>query len=861
MSTEVLSKILAWSAGRPLWQRDALRVMLLEKESPSVEEYICHCLAEAGIEQEGLRELTPLEKEHIPGLLQEEQPVRLKAIRDLQNVNALHPKACLEFPDEGLFAIYGGNGSGKTGFGRLLRGTCTCSNAKVKVLGNAYLSENTPPEATIEYLKGDKDCRWQWASDTCQPDLQSVSFFDADCAPVYVKGKKVIAFIPFGIRALRDLADLCKEMKESLVTLRRDPTIVAIPQELKETEKAIWLGSLTGEEKEETIRTILDFGEEKKKRLSQVVRLLAEQNPEEKKAALRAKITRLKQFKTRLMGLQKALGDDTEEKLQNVLNELEGAEQAARLATDKAFQDSKVKGLGSASWRVLWEAAQEFVQFNYPGSEFPAGAEITHCVLCQQELGNQEGPVRNALRSLQEYAKGQAEKKRAETAKVLGEERKHIAALAINDHNDTALFQEIDGSLATLSTNFLNAAGQRAKSIISILDSRVFEKLPNLTPTPVDRFDVIISDLENELLEMSKAGTPEGRDKLIKEHQELKALQLLNSNIENVLRRVQELSYRIRLETAISMANSRPVSVLSRELADAHVTPEANRVFEKRLDELFQGRNLVQFAGEGVDRGNPCYAVTLKDAEQECAVCEIASEGEQRAIALAAFLAELDLSQNKSAVVFDDPVSSLDHYRRQVIANVIASLAKDRQVVVFTHDLYFQAQLLRACKDIDAPVRDIELRARGKSFGHVIEGSPMSLMNFKQRAEQIESQVKRAKEYYDKGENEVGDALACQAGSSMRKLAEHIVEHELFDGVVVRYDEAIHPTNKIISEHRLLNIAKEDLDVVNKLMNEYSKYVHDQSKETVTPPPDLDEILQNLLAVRVWKKSFNKKMN
>jgi len=41
------------------------------------------------------------------------------------------------------------------------------------------------------------------------------------------------------------------------------------------------------------------------------------------------------------------------------------------------------------------------------------------------------------------------------------------------------------------------------------------------------------------------------------------------------------------------------------------------------------------------------------------------SEGEFRAVALAAFFAELSQSQNKSAIVVDDPVSSLDHLHRE----------------------------------------------------------------------------------------------------------------------------------------------------------------------------------------------------
>ena len=71
----------------------------------------------------------------------------------------------------------------------------------------------------------------------------------------------------------------------------------------------------------------------------------------------------------------------------------------------------------------------------------------------------------------------------------------------------------------------------------------------------------------------------------------------------------------------------------------------------------------------------------------------VLSEGEQRAIALGSFLAELSLAGHTAAIVFDDPVSSLDHHRRQNVAKRLVQEAKARQVIVFTHDTSFLGQL------------------------------------------------------------------------------------------------------------------------------------------------------------------------
>ncbi len=78
---------------------------------------------------------------------------------------------------------------------------------------------------------------------------------------------------------------------------------------------------------------------------------------------------------------------------------------------------------------------------------------------------------------------------------------------------------------------------------------------------------------------------------------------------------------------------------------------------------------------------------------------EILSEGEQRAIALAGFLTEVNEVDTGHAIIFDDPVSSLDWDRRALIAERLAEEAKKRQVIIFTHDFSFALQLEKSAKD------------------------------------------------------------------------------------------------------------------------------------------------------------------
>jgi hypothetical protein len=72
----------------------------------------------------------------------------------------------------------------------------------------------------------------------------------------------------------------------------------------------------------------------------------------------------------------------------------------------------------------------------------------------------------------------------------------------------------------------------------------------------------------------------------------------------------------------------------------------------------------LEIARVGGRYGSPQYQVRLL-AKPDAKVLSVLSEGEQTCIALAAFLAEVATMDHCSALVFDDPVTSLDHRWRK----------------------------------------------------------------------------------------------------------------------------------------------------------------------------------------------------
>lgn len=58
-----------------------------------------------------------------------------------------------------------------------------------------------------------------------------------------------------------------------------------------------------------------------------------------------------------------------------------------------------------------------------------------------------------------------------------------------------------------------------------------------------------------------------------------------------------------------------------------------------------------------------------------------------------------DHRESSPGIVFDDPVSSLDHMHREAVAARLAEEGKYRQVIVLTHDIAFLFLLDQAARE------------------------------------------------------------------------------------------------------------------------------------------------------------------
>lgn len=209
---QALADILAWSEQRPLWQRDALR-RLLDSEHLSDEE-IASLMA---LCKDRTRPAAPLTADHIRMPVAGEPTVYLRAVRNALNINALAEGQRLSCLPNGVTIVYGDNGSGKSGYVRILKRVCRARGPDERIFKNIYTAPPGPQQAEIDFTVGGQDQTERWTNgEPFTPISSAVSVFDARTASIHVDETNDLAYTPFPIKLLERLVQTCRAVKTRL---------------------------------------------------------------------------------------------------------------------------------------------------------------------------------------------------------------------------------------------------------------------------------------------------------------------------------------------------------------------------------------------------------------------------------------------------------------------------------------------------------------------------------------------------------------------------------------------------------------------------------------------------------------------
>ncbi len=831
-----VNKLEAWFKERPKWMQDA--AYRLAKNGTindnDIKQLLVICNAEAACQKVDFNCLPSGSL----GFIDTPRLLRIKCIANVQGINALSPSKPLNFGETPLCIVYGRNGAGKSGYVRLIKHACGNRHAG-DLLGNIFVSDTQPQVADFTFIKDDQIKTSQWSGEPL-PELQGVEIYDTACGLVYVNEENEVAYEPWLLRFFTQLTNACTALSERIQKQIEEQVSKKpkFPDEFASTSAAKWYTNLTATTNSKDVDEQTAWKTEQNSELIEINKRLTEENPTAKATVLRRQKTLVLELKADLKEYYDSLSDDCCNSYLQAKANAEAKRKAADEDASKVFKKAPLTGVGSESWRLLWDAARLYSEeYAYKMTLFPNIAVDARCVLCQREL---DQVSRDRFTSFEAFVKSELQRL------ALGAEQnlqKSLESFAVSVTEETlAVKLEASGitdtSVKEMMTNFMTSLNERKQRCLA---SRSIAEIPEL---PAKHLLINLVQIARKYASQAriydKDAISENRPQLVLKAKELCARKWLNQQRKAIDSEISRLIDIQRLQKADRLTNTQALSKCKSTLADELITSAYIRRFQDELKHFKTAGIHVELKKTKAQIGRVYHRIYLKNQPKNIKTSDVLSEGEFRIISLAAFLADTEGRGTKTPFVFDDPISSLDHVYEEATASRLAELSQTRQVIVFTHRLSIVGYLEKYAKKHNIKT---ELRCLSRYLTGEIADLPIDLKKTDTAVNHLANErLAAARKALTQGDLAYEKEAKGLCGD-VRTLIERIVEMDLLNGILKRFSPEVNTKGKI---HSLANITSAECQFVDDYMTKYSRYEHSQPEESPIPLPKPEEIETDL---------------
>lgn len=770
-------------------------------------------------------------------------PLSLERLSEVRGVNALVTGEVIE-PHEGLTILYGENGTGKTGYSRIFKALADSRTAD-EVLGDIEAEETEDQAAKVEYRVGAELRTLLWEGERAVPPFTRMSIFDSPSVSTHVDEELDYVYVPAalalfnhviaGIQAVSARIEAAISELDSGASslLSRFPKSSSIYPMIETLGASTDLAELKAKASTDTnVDEALDG-------LRQAVAAL-ESNTLAAQVTVRKRDERVLEQALEsaemLAGLDAHHFNQTLQKRAELRADYDGFRKELFAAADLPTEPDD-------TWAAFIAAGEQYRQHLIEVDAHDA----ERCLYCRQTLSTS---AHELLAKYSSYLEDKISADIRAAEKELATTKQSIEAVSSS---------EVAGLVAELSASddkpdFFGAMRSIEETRLSVATAVENEQPIDLDQSSVAAHRTTLqaalsqarTDVEN-LEEQSGNRTNALAEKRV-ELTELEAsAELARSwtTIQSQVKHAKEADRLKRLKKSLPKM-SRDVTDLSKSASDQLINQSFDALFLEECTALRAPLLKVQFVGK---EGKAQRRKVLNGQHKPS---KVLSEGEQKVLALADFLAEARLAGITAPVVFDDPVSSLDHRRINEVARRIASLAEENQVIVFTHDIFLATTLLslfersKRCSYFqvtDEDGRGKVTRATGPRWD--------SLGN-------IKANINRTIQAAQQQEGEARDALVRTGYGWIRAWCEVFTETELLQSVTQRYQPNVGMTklDKINTD----NLA-EIIPRITAVFEDACRYIegHSQPLPTLGVSPTLTGLKEHWEELQDCKRLNDRK--
>ena len=758
----------------------------------------------------------------------------LTRLEHKENVNALAPNQEIEFNPR-MTVLFGENASGKTGYVRILKRAAAVRTAEPILPDIWSVRSPSAPRAILSFRLGSEDQPpVDWRGEQGLDPFTRIDVFDSPAAVVHLEDDLSYAYTPAELALFPLAHDGIEKVRVKLEAKQRETApkgnlfASRFPRESRLLPKMEALGPSTDMRPLKNLALITEEEEAALPGLRAKVEALRSGNVQAQLQIAR----RERDVYTRAADLAAVLGRFDRPAHDDALKTLHKAEAAHTRATQDAFAADALPGVLGDKWRSFIEAAEEYIQAT--GLEpYPVNGEP--CIYCGQPLSEAAVTLlrkyrdfcNDALRAAVEDAHRRLT---AVTGEVAATDPDSLREEIQKIFDGLEEESEIPALLATARS--VSALGQSMRSAITA--GQLCEPHALDLASAETALRTHAAELGRNAEDLRKQGEDRQRA-LAEESARLRDLEdrlTLRSLLPGIRSHVEAASWADRAGAQLRrfQAIKRGLTETSKRASAEVLDRDFERRFAAECEALRAPRVTLDFPGrEGQARRRK-----LLTPEHELG--KVLSEGEQKVVALADFLAEASLKRDKSPIVLDDPVTSLDHKRLQHVVDRLVVLSRDRQVIVFTHDIWFAAELLARFEQEPRDCAFFNVVEEDGRIGAVARGSHPRTDTFKDRGKRVQRLIDQAA----KETGETRQAIVEMGYAELRGACEVVVEKDLLKGVTERYRPHVRMT--VLDQIRADRLPAAVAAIGPVFGRCCRTALHSQPLQTLGVRPTLDEL-------------------
>lgn len=708
--------------------------------------------------------------------------LRFAKLENIEGVNALTENQKIEF-NPNLTLIYGANGSGKSGYVRLFKNVFH-SKYPENILPNVHLDSGQKPinaeftfasdgaDFTLEYSKKDNSVFEQFA------------VFDGKSLYRQLAEKNELEFRPAGLDFFSKYTEAILKVEQKFNTEIQNKKTGNTAMDLSdlfdgESEIKVLIKNLSYQTKVEDLNKYAPFSEEDKVEKLKIKErydelYLASKNKEKQIINLKNIKKLLTENKVIIEKNNQYFATDYLIEVKNAIANLNNKKLIVKAEGIENFKTDKIEGVGTDEWKKLIIAARSF-------SKKQTNEVTENCLLCQQPLSdNAQKLIDNYWIFIKSIAEKNAKRAQEELDRIkeiykeinfdLLPESNVLTVWLAENHPKT--LKELRKKLSKqkiLSDNILSDIQNKRSNVREGIENNVYEHT------------FILKDVNEKIKNFQE-------DKQIKELDKLLKTKIFLEHKEKFNIHFSKFETYICNQAWIEKANKadyakRRITAVEKSLSDKYFNQKYIDIFNKECEKLDAKFGIeINYTGTA---GKSYRQLKLKGKSPNA----ILSEGEQKVIAIADFLAEMQLSQINRGIIFDDPVTSLDERRKSKIAKRLVQESRKKQTIIYTHDLVFVSSLIGYCSDFNNNYCCHWIENHNGNIGQVwLNNSPSYEKEYRN--------AEPAKKLYSKAKKDDCSPMQREFNlksgfAALRTCYEVLVINDLFKNVVQRFNERV----------------------------------------------------------------------